>query len=97
VTCWSHYLWPAVKEAVETNNFKEHKAFDLGCGNLSQALALMGRYPSSVALDDWHHRPPKSESPFLAPRKAFGWTETERRVAELHRAGSICVLMLKSR
>jgi 2-polyprenyl-3-methyl-5-hydroxy-6-metoxy-1,4-benzoquinol methylase len=44
VTCWLHYLWPAVKEAIETHNFKEHKAFDLGCGNgsMSNLVSRLG-------------------------------------------------------
>src|SRR5262249_51747308 len=62
-----------------------------------KALALMGRYPRPLrwmmgTIDVLNRR-----APFLAPRKAFGWTERERRVDELHRAGSICFFMRKSR
>jgi 2-polyprenyl-3-methyl-5-hydroxy-6-metoxy-1,4-benzoquinol methylase len=51
VTCWSHYLWPAVKEAIETHNFKEHKAFDLGCGNGSISNLLSGLGFDVIGVD----------------------------------------------
>jgi 2-polyprenyl-3-methyl-5-hydroxy-6-metoxy-1,4-benzoquinol methylase len=40
VTCWSDYLWPSVKEAVERHIFKQRRAFDLGCGNGSVSKRL---------------------------------------------------------
>lgn len=33
VTCWSDYLWPTVKDAIEKHTFNERTAIDLGCGN----------------------------------------------------------------
>jgi 2-polyprenyl-6-hydroxyphenyl methylase/3-demethylubiquinone-9 3-methyltransferase len=42
VKCWSDYLWPTVKEAIERHSFKERKAFDLGCGNGSISNLLSG-------------------------------------------------------
>ncbi len=43
-TCWSDYLWPTVREAIERSVFKERKAFDLGCGNgsISNLLSELG-------------------------------------------------------
>ena len=51
VTCWSHYLWPAVKETIETHNFKKHKAFDLGCGNGSISSLLSGLGFDVIGVD----------------------------------------------
>jgi 2-polyprenyl-3-methyl-5-hydroxy-6-metoxy-1,4-benzoquinol methylase len=44
VTCWSDYLWPAVKDAIEKHTFKERTAIDLGCGNgsISNLLSCLG-------------------------------------------------------
>ena len=43
-TCWSDYLWPTVREAIERSVLKERKAFDLGCGNgsISNLLSDLG-------------------------------------------------------
>ncbi len=32
-TCWSNYLWPTIREAIERHTFDQRKAFDLGGGN----------------------------------------------------------------
>jgi 2-polyprenyl-6-hydroxyphenyl methylase/3-demethylubiquinone-9 3-methyltransferase len=51
VTCWSHYLWPAVRDAIETHKFKEYKAFDLGCGNGSVSNLLSGLGFEVIGVD----------------------------------------------
>ncbi len=51
LTCWSDYLWPTIREAVEANNFRERKAFDLGCGNGSVSNLLSGLGFQVVGVD----------------------------------------------
>lgn len=55
-----------------------------------RSLSQMGRYPVAIRAGlrtlDWVHE----SAPFLSPRKAMRWSESARRVDELHRAASIC-------
>jgi 2-polyprenyl-3-methyl-5-hydroxy-6-metoxy-1,4-benzoquinol methylase len=37
---WCDFLWPVIKTIVETNTFRERRAFDLGCGNGSNTKLL---------------------------------------------------------
>jgi SAM-dependent methyltransferase len=60
------------------------------------ALYRMGRYPRVIrlALEALHRL--TGAVPWLAPRKHFRWSERERAVDELHRAGSVCFVAEKS-
>lgn len=63
-------------------------------GDTIASLSRMGRYPKAIKLllsliDKLHIR-----LPFLAPRK-MKWTEQEKRLDKLHRAGSICFVIQK--
>jgi len=61
-----------------------------------RALSSMGKYPRVVrallrAIDVLHAR-----LPILAPQKMLRWSERDRKLDELYRAGSICFLIQKS-
>jgi ubiquinone/menaquinone biosynthesis C-methylase UbiE len=59
------------------------------------ALAVMGRYATAVRwLIEGVHRI-HATLPFLAPRKHFRWSESEKQVDALHRAASICFVARK--
>ncbi len=58
------------------------------------SLAVMGRYPKVIKrilnlIDTLHNR-----VPYLAPRK-MKWSEKEKRLDQLHRAGGICFVVKK--
>ena len=59
------------------------------------ALATMGRYPRliRIALAMLHRI--DAACPWLAPRR-LRWSERERQINALHRAGSICFLVRKA-
>ena len=65
-----------------------------GSGDTIASLSRMGRYPRIIKfmlrlIDKLH-----IQFPLLAPRK-MKWTEKEKRLDKLHKAGSICFVVQK--
>lgn len=67
-TCANAYLWPALRNVIETRNWRQRDAFDLGCGNGATCNMLSGLGFDVVGVDI-------SESGIANAQKAYPHVE----------------------
>lgn len=88
-----HTSWGLLSAVAQTPGLRAARVWASGSDTLA-SLACMGRYPRAIRGLLWVTDRLCRAAPWLAPRR-MGWPARERELDRLHRAGSVCFLVVK--